>query len=59
MPAEKTPERPQVIYAGHGNAKWHAITMVWPIVCRRLEEFPNINSTQLFEELCRQFPGAF
>jgi hypothetical protein len=58
-PVEKLPERPQVIYAGHGNAKWHAITMVWPLVCRRLEEFPNINSTQLFEELCRQFPGRF
>jgi hypothetical protein len=30
-----------------------------PIVCRRLEEFPNITSTQLFEELCIQFPGRF
>ncbi|MER9884000.1 hypothetical protein [Mesorhizobium sp. M0118] len=33
--------------------------MVWPIVCRRLEEFPNINATQLFEELCVRFPGRF
>lgn len=33
--------------------------MVWPIACRRLEEFPNINATQLFEELCVQFPGRF
>ena len=33
--------------------------MVWPLVCRRLEEFPNINATQLFEELCIQFPGRF
>ena len=33
--------------------------MVWPIVCRRLEEFPNINAMQLFEELCIQFPGRF
>jgi hypothetical protein len=32
---------------------------VWPLACRRLEEFPNINSTQLFEELCLQFPGKF
>ena len=30
---------------------------VWPLACRRLEESPNINSTQLFEELCLQFPG--
>jgi hypothetical protein len=33
--------------------------MTWPIVCRRLEEFPTINATQLFEELCIQFPGRF
>ena len=33
--------------------------MVWPIVCRRLEGMPNINATQLFEELCTQFPGRF
>jgi hypothetical protein len=24
-----------------------------------LEEFPNINAMQLFEELCVQFPGSF
>jgi hypothetical protein len=33
--------------------------MVWPIACRRLEGFPNINCRQLFEELCVQFPGRF
>lgn len=33
--------------------------MVWPLVCRRLEGFPNINAAQLFEELCTQFPGRF
>lgn len=33
--------------------------MVWPLVCRRLEGFPNINCAQLFEELCTQFPGRF
>ncbi|WP_367957591.1 hypothetical protein [Aquibium pacificus] len=33
--------------------------MAWPIACRRLEEFPNINAMQLFEELCIQFPGRF
>jgi hypothetical protein len=35
------------------------MTMVWPLVCRRLEGFPNINCMQLFEELCAQFPGRF
>jgi hypothetical protein len=59
MPAEKTPERSQLIYAERGTRTFHALTMVWPLVCRRLEGFPNINSTQLFEELCAQFPGRF
>jgi hypothetical protein len=59
IPAEKTPERPQLIYAEPGTRAFHALTMVWPLVCRRLEGFPNINSTQLFEELCIQFPGRF
>jgi hypothetical protein len=57
--AEKTPERPQLIYAEPGTRAFHALTMVWPIACRRLEGFPNITSTQLFEELCIQFPGRF
>ena len=57
--AEKAPERPHLIYAERGTRAFHAIRMVWPLVCRRLEGFPNITSTQLFEELCIQFPGRF
>ena len=57
-PIVKT-ERPQLIYAGPGKGSFHALTMVWPLACRRLEGCPNINSTQLFEELCAQFPGHF
>jgi hypothetical protein len=59
MPTEKMPERPQLIYAERGTRAFHALKMVWPLVCRRLEGFPNITSTQLFEELCTQFPGRF
>jgi hypothetical protein len=59
MPAVKTPERPQLIYAERGTPAFHALKMVWPLACRRLEGFPNITSTQLFEELCIQFPGRF
>ena len=58
-PDSQPPERLRVIYAEHGKARFHALTMVWPLVCRRLEGFPNINCTQLFEELCTQFPGRF
>jgi len=58
-PVKSGPERPKLIYAGSGNGKFHAITMAWPLVCRRLEGFPNITSSQLFEELCVQFPGQF
>ncbi len=53
------PERPQVVYAPRRGAKYHAMRMVWPLVCRRLEGFPNINAAQLFEELCILFPGRF
>jgi hypothetical protein len=59
VPVAKLSERPQLIYAGSGKGSFHALTMVWPLVCRRLEGFPNINSSQLFEELCAQFPGRF
>lgn len=55
----KVIERPQPIYAELGNAKFHSLRMVWPLVCRRLEGLPNINCTQLFDELCMQFPGRF
>ena len=57
-PVVKT-ERPQLIYAGPGKGTFHALTMVWPLVCRRLEGCPKINSSHLFEELCLQFPGRF
>jgi hypothetical protein len=57
--AEEAPKQPQPIYAEPGTPAFHALTMVWPIACRRLEGFPNITSTQLFEELCFQFPGRF
>jgi hypothetical protein len=59
MPVRKISERPRLIYAEPGKPVYHALTMVWPLVCRRLEGFPNITSTQLFEELCLQFPGRF
>lgn len=55
----KVPEKPKPVYAEPGQARVQALRMVWPIVCRRLEEFPTINAMQLFEELCVQFPGRF
>ncbi|WP_129782645.1 integrase catalytic domain-containing protein [Peristeroidobacter soli] len=52
-------KRPQLIYAEPGKPVYRAFTMIWPLVCRRLEGFPNITSAQLFDELCVQFPGRF
>jgi len=49
----------QPVYAESGRARVQALRMVWPIACRRLESFPNINASQLFDELCVQFPGRF
>jgi hypothetical protein len=62
-PIAKSPkpvsERPKPIYAAPGKPVYHAFTMIWPLVCRRLEGCPNISSAQLFDELCIQFPGRF
>jgi hypothetical protein len=37
----------------------HAFTLVWPLVCRRLEGRPNMNATELFDELRVQYPGRW
>jgi hypothetical protein len=58
-PSPKTSEKPRPVYAEPGQGRIQALRMAWPIACRRLEEFPNINAMQLFEELCVQFPGRF
>jgi hypothetical protein len=61
-PSPDTTQRPkklQPVYAEPGQASVQALRMVWPIVCRRLESLPNINASQLFDELCVQFPGRF
>src|SRR5581483_1752142 len=52
-------DKPQPIYATRGCARVQALRMAWPIVARRLEGLPNINTMQLFEELCLQYPGRF
>lgn len=57
--AMKISERPRLIHAEPGKPVYHAFTMIWPLVCRRLEGFPNITTAQLFDELCIQFPGRF
>ena len=58
-PPKPVSERPQLIYATPGKPVYHTFTMIWPIVCRRLEGCPNITTVQLFDELCLQFPGRF
>lgn len=56
-PPATTRDKPKPVYAAPGQARIQALRMVWPIACRRLEEFPTISAMQLFEELCIQFPG--
>jgi hypothetical protein len=58
-PPRPVSELPKLIYATPGKPVYHAFTMIWPLVCRRLEGCPNISSAQLFDELCIQFPGRF
>lgn len=36
-----------------------AFTLIWPLVCRRLEGRPNLSATELFDEICTQYPGRF
>lgn len=57
--APQPPKKSQPVYAAPGHARIQALRMVWPIVYRRLESLPNINASQLFDELCVQFPGRF
>ena len=52
-------EKPKPVFAKVGQARIQALRSVWPIACRRLEGLPNVNATQLFEELCTQFPSRF
>jgi len=58
-PARRSAEAAKPVYAEPGHARIHALRLAWPVACRRLEENPNINAAQLFEELCIQFPGRF
>jgi integrase-like protein len=37
----------------------HAFTLIWPLVCRRLESRPNISASELFDDLRAQYPGRF
>lgn len=59
LPSAPPRDTLQPVYAERGQARVQALRMAWPIVCRRLESLPNINATQLFDELCIQFPGRF
>jgi hypothetical protein len=45
--------------AGRHIQRRHAFTLIWPLVCRRLESRPNINASELFDELRAQYPGRF
>jgi hypothetical protein len=37
----------------------NAFMLVWPQICRRLEGKPNLSASELFDELCVQYPGRF
>ena len=37
----------------------HAFTLIWPLIERRLEGRPNLNASELFDELRVQYPGRF
>jgi hypothetical protein len=56
---EKRCERQRQEFARRHIRRQHAFTLIWPLVCRRLEERPNMNATELFDELRVQYPGRY
>jgi hypothetical protein len=46
-------------YARRHIRRAHAFTLVWPLVCRRLEGQPNMSARHLFDELRTMYPGRW
>jgi hypothetical protein len=46
-------------YARRHIQRQHAFTLVWPLVCRRLEGCPNMSARGLFDELRAMYPGRW
>jgi hypothetical protein len=56
---EKQCELQRQDFARRHIRRVHAFTLIWPLVCRRLEGHPNVNASELFDELRVQYPGRF
>ena len=56
---ERKCELRQKEYARRFIRHQHAFTLVWPLVCRRLEGCPNISARALFDELRAMYPGRW
>ena len=46
-------------FARRHMQRQHAFTLIWPLVCRRLEGRPNMNASELFDELRARYPGRW
>jgi hypothetical protein len=56
---ERQCELRQKEYARRYIRRKDAFTLVWPLVCRRLEGRPNMNARELFDELRAMYPGRW
>jgi len=56
---EERCERQRQEFARRHIRRQHAFTLIWPLIARRLDARPNMNATELFEELRAQYPGRF
>ncbi len=56
---EERCERQRQEFARRHIRRQHAFTLIWPLIARRLEDRPNMNATELFDELRAQYPGRF
>lgn len=56
---ERKCEIRQKEYARRYIRNQHAFTLVWPLVCRRLEGRPSMSARHLFDELRAMYPGRW
>ncbi len=56
---ERRYDRLRQEFARRHIQRQHAFTLIWPLICRRLEGRPNMNATELFDELRAQYPGRW
>jgi hypothetical protein len=56
---DPAPTSSQVRPHRRSRPRVHAFKMIWPEICRRLEARPNLNGSELFDQLRAEYPGRY